>query len=226
MSSQREVTKKDDLQFKHPFNALFSGPSQSGKTTILRKVLENHEETIAGLNKDIIKVVWCYGKWQKYYDQKLKGVEFKYINEMPDEDDVKGFDIIVIDDLMHKIEKNPYVSVLFTAGTHHDKQSIIVLTQNFYQKGEICNTLRKNAHYVILFKDPGDTSQVRTMSWRMFPEYPKYLMSAYRLATSIPHGYLLIDRSQGTDDNCRLRTNIIPNKESDFKLRPTGFDPL
>lgn len=226
MASEREVQNKSDLQFKHPFNALFSGPSQSGKTTILRKILENHRETINGIDKPIIKVVWCYGKWQKYYEQRLFGVDFKYISDMPNEEDVKGFDIIVLDDLMHKLDKNPYISILFTAGTHHDKQSVIVLTQNFYQKGEICNTLRKNAHYVILFKDPGDTSQVRTMSWRMFPENPKYLMSAYRLATSVPHGYLLIDRSQGTDDDCRLRTNIIPSEDTNYQLQPTGFDPI
>ena len=223
---ERVVCKKSDLQFKHPFNALFSGPSQSGKTTILRNILENHKETIHGLDNEVIKVVWCYGKWQKNYNHKLRGVDFKYVEDMPNEEDVKGYDIIVLDDLMHKLEKNPYISILFTAGTHHDKQSVIVLTQNYYQKGEICNTLRKNAHYVILFKDPGDMSQVKTMSWRMFPENPKYLSSAYRLATSIPHGYLLIDRTQATDDYCRLRTNIVPYKETEFKLMPIGFQPL
>ena len=224
MSLEREVTSKEDIQFKHPFNSLFSGPSQSGKTTVLRKILENHKETICGINKNIIKVVWCYGKWQKYYDQSLTGVEFKYINDMPNEEDVKGYDIIVLDDLMHRIDKSPYISILFTAGTHHDKQSVVVLTQNYYQKGEVCNTLRKNAHYVILFKDPGDTSQVRTMSWRMFPENPKYLIAAYRIATSKPHGYLLIDRSQGTDDNFRLRTDIFPTESTNFILKPTGFE--
>ena len=169
---EREVCRREDLQFKHPFNALFSGPSQSGKTTILRNILESHSKTINGINKKIIKVVWCYGKWQKYYDQPLEGVDLKYVNDIPNEEDVEGYDIIVLDDLMHKLEKSPYISVLFTAGTHHDKQSVVVLTQNYYQKGEICNTLRKNAHYVILFKDPGDMSQVKTMSWRMFPENP------------------------------------------------------
>ena len=226
MSSIREVRCKSNLQFKHPFNALISGPSQCGKTTVLRKILEYHKETFAGIDKEIIKVVWCYGKWQPNYDIPLRNVELKYINDMPDEEDVEGYDIIVIDDLMHKIDKNPYISVLFTAGTHHDNQSVIVLTQNFYQKGEICNTLRKNAHYVVLFKDPGDISQVSTMSWRMFPENKRYLISAYRLATEQPHGYLLIDRTQGTDDDCRLRTQVVPSEETDYKLRPIGFNPV
>lgn len=225
MSSERIVRCKSNLQFKHPFNALFSGPSQCGKTTILRKILENHKETISGIDNDIIKVAWCYGKWQRYYDMPIKNVDLKYINDMPTEEDISGYDVIVIDDLMHKIDKSPYLSMLFTAGTHHDKQSVVVLTQNYYQKGEICNTLRKNAHYVVLFKDPGDITQVRTMSYRMFPEDPRYLLTAYRLATSQPHGYLLIDRTQDTDDECRLRTRIIPSEETDYKLRPIGFEP-
>ena len=225
MPSEREVDRIEDIQFKHPFNAFISGPSQSGKTTILRSILENHSLTIHGLNKKIVKVVWFYGKWQKSYEEKLCNVDFKYVGGMPDEEDISGYDIIVLDDLMQKIDKSPFLQTLFTAGTHHDKQSVIVLTQNFYQKGEICNTLRRNAHYVMMFKDPGDTSQVRTMSWRMFPEWPKLLLEAYRIATSVPHGYILIDRTQGTPDNCRIRTNIVPSKETNWKLRPIGFEP-
>ena len=224
MLSTREVRCKKNLQFRHPFNALISGPSQCGKTTVLRNILQYHPETIAGIKERILKVVWCYGKWQKYYEIPVKNVEFKYIEGMPDEEDVLGYDIIVLDDLMQQIDKCPYVSKLFTAGTHHDNQSVIVLTQNYYQKGEICNTLRKNAHYVILFKDPGDMTVVRTMSWRMFPDNTKYLVDAFKQATAQPHGYLLIDRTQETDDECRLRTNIVPQKESDYKLRPFGFE--
>jgi GTPase SAR1 family protein len=209
---------KEDLQFKHPFNCLISGPSQCGKTSFIRNVLENHKQTICRLNKNIIKVLWCYGKWQKSYEKPLRNVEFKYLNDMPQEAEVKGFDIVILDDLMSKIEKNPYLATIFTAGTHHDNQSVVVITQNYYQKGEISSTLRKNAHYVMLFKDPGDVSQVKTMSWRMYPEYPNYLVSAYRLATAKPHGYLLIDRTQDTNDICRLRTNIFPGPI-------TGFEP-
>ena len=224
MTSEREVGNLQDIKFKHPFNFMITGPSQSGKTTKLREILEFHNQTIHNLEKEIIKVVWCYGKWQKYYEEKLKGVDFKYINDMPNEDDIKGSDIIVIDDLMHKINQCPLVSVLFTAGTHHDNQSVIVLTQNFFQKGEICATMRKNSQYLMFFKDPGDTSQIRTLAWRMFPEFPKYLLDSYRIATQLPHGYLLIDRTQNTPDNCRLRTNIVPNKDSNYQLRPFGFD--
>ena len=220
----REVRCEEDLQFRHPFNGLIAGPSQCGKTTLLRQILESHEQTIAGINREIIKVAWCYGKWQPSYEIPLKGVDLKYINGMPEEEDIFGFDIIILDDLIHEIEKSRYVSHLFTAGTHHDNQSVMILTQNYYQKGEICNTLRKNTHYVILFKDPGDMTIVRTMAWRMFPDNPQYFIDAFKLATSTPRGYLLVDRHQLTDDENRLRTNIVPTKETDWIFQPIGFE--
>lgn len=226
MIARREVRDLTYLQFKHPFNALFSGPSQSGKTTMLRGLLEHHRQTIHGVDDVILKVVWCYGKMQKYYQIPIPNVEVKYVEGMPDEEDVYGFHIIVLDDLMDKLDKSPYVQKLFTAGTHHDKQSVIVLTQDYYVQGQICKTLRKNAHYVVLFKDPGDSAQVQQMSWRMFPRNRKYLLDAFMLATIEPHSYLLIDRTQGTADDCRLRTRIVPNAETDNQLLPIGFDPI
>jgi len=222
MESTVEV-RKEDCQLKHPFNALFSGPSQCGKTSLLRSVLENHNQTISGLNKDIINVIWCYGKWQKYYNEPLYNVNFKYFLEMPDEEDVKGYDIIVLDDLMHKINKSVFIGKLFTAGTHHDNQSVFVLTQDYFFPGEIPRTLRKIAHYTVLFNDPGDSTPIRTISWRMFTENSKYIISAFRMATSEPFGYLLIDRKQLTKANCRIRTRIVPTEETDFQLRPIGF---
>jgi hypothetical protein len=102
----REVRCEEDLQFRHPFNGLIAGPSQCGKTTLLRQILESHEQTIAGINREIIKVAWCYGKWQPSYEIPLTGVDLKYINGMPEEEDIFGFDIIILDDLIHEIEKS------------------------------------------------------------------------------------------------------------------------
>ena len=226
MTTERLVDRKEDLQFKHPFNAFIAGPSQCGKTTVLRQILENHSQTIAGIESKIIKVAWCYGKWQKYYEIPLKNVEFKYIDGCPEEDDVFGYDIIVFDDLIQKIEKCPYLAHLFTAGTHHDNQSVVVLTQNYYQKGPIADTLRKNSHYVMLFKDPGDKTIARTMSWRMYPKNFDYMLDAFEQATSQPHGYLLIDRTQNTSDDYRLRSNIVPNKDTGYKLKPHGWEKI
>ena len=217
-----EVEKKH-LQFKHPFNAIVSGPSQCGKTTFVRNLLKNHSNVINGIKKDIITVAWAYGKWQPTYSKSLRNVNFRYIEGIPDEEDVKDCDIIVLDDLMSDIDKSQYILNLFVAGTHHDNISVIVLTQNFYHKSEIFKELRLNSHYIVLFKNPGDKLQVQMIGRRMYPECPKFFISAFEQASEGSHGYMLIDRHQTTPESIRLRTDIIPSEKTNNKFEPKAF---
>jgi hypothetical protein len=66
-----------------------------------------------------------------------------------------------------------------------------------------------NAHYMIIFKNPRDAAQITYLARQISPENPKFLVEAYRDATSIPHGYLLIDLKQNTPDVLRYRTDIF-----------------
>ena len=44
MPLTREVRKVDDFKFFKPLRAIFSGSSQSGKTFLIGKILENQEK--------------------------------------------------------------------------------------------------------------------------------------------------------------------------------------
>ena len=80
------------------------------------------------------------------------------------------------------------------------------------------NNTSLNAHYLVLFQDPRDVSQVMTMAQQMFPKKTKYFMKSYEYATARPHGYLLIDMKQATPDILRLRSNIFPWENQDVFL--------
>jgi hypothetical protein len=213
-----EVENIKHLQFKHPFTAIAAGPSSSGKTFLVRDILDNFKTRIADVNEDIINVIWAHGKWQKIYSQPLKNVNFKYIEGLPEEDDVFGHDIIVIDDLMSELKNNKFVLDLFTKGSHHNHQSVILLTQNLYHKGPIMRDLNLNSHYLIIFKSPRDKMQIMTLAKQTHPNN-----SAYEQATFPPHGYLIVDFKQDTPENLRLRTRVIPNEETNWKFEPIGF---
>jgi hypothetical protein len=219
-----EVEDVRHLQFKHPFTAIAAGPSGSGKTFLIRDILENFDVCIENIdNKNVINVVWAHGKWQNIYQKSLRNVNFKYIEGIPEEEDVSGFDIIIIDDLMSELKNSKFVLDLFTKGSHHNHQSVILLTQNLYHKGPIVRDLNLNSHYLIIFKSPRDKMQIMTLAKQIHPNASNFFMSAYEQATQPSHGYLIVDFKQDTPENLRLKSRIIPCAESDWKFLPFGY---
>ena len=55
----------------------------------------------------------------------------------------------------------------------------------------------------------------------MYPGNSKYMLEAYKDATSAPHGHLLLDLKQSTPYNLRLRTNIFPCNLQQVVYLPT-----
>ena len=60
--------------FQSPFTALIAGPTQAGKTTFLKKVLNSNSEYIF---PQTTKIIYCYARWQDVYDQLLLTVNPK-----------------------------------------------------------------------------------------------------------------------------------------------------
>ncbi|KAI1701179.1 hypothetical protein DdX_16266 [Ditylenchus destructor] len=55
--------------------------------------------------------------------------------------------------------------------------------------------------------------QIRTLAQQLFPRQLDYMLSAYKLATEVPYGYLLLDLHPATNPLLRLRTRIFPDEE-------------
>ena len=86
------------------------------------------------------------------------------------------------------------------------------IVQNLFGKNKEQRTISLNSHYLVVFKNPRDASQVTHLAKQMYPGKTKYLQEAFKKATSIPHGYLLIDLRQETPDHLRLRTRVFPDQ--------------
>ena len=65
----------------------------------------------------------------------------------------------------------------------------------------------------MLFKNPRDKLQVLTLAKRMYPGRTDFFLKQYEEAVRRPYGYLLIDLKTTTQDDCRLRTNVLPEEE-------------
>jgi len=69
-----------------------------------------------------------------------------------------------------------------------------------------------NSHYIILFKNVRDVTQISTLARQMYPKKTDYefMIESYKDATSVPYGFLLIDLRPETEEKFRLRTGILP----------------
>ena len=67
-----------------------------------------------------------------------------------------------------------------------------------------------NTHYLCLFRSARDQNSVENIGRQMFGKNYKYMVDAYRDATSKKYGYLIVDAKSDSDDRIRLRTQVIP----------------
>ena len=138
----------------------------------------------------------------------MKGIDF--IEGLPSNVNTLQNCLIIIDDLMTELGNDKRLCNLFSKGSHHRNLSVVFITQNiFYQAKEMRN-INLNSHYLVLYKNPRDKSQVMHLAKQMFPSQTRAFQEIYQDATLPAFGYLFIDLRPETDDRLRLRTGIFP----------------
>ena len=197
---------EDTLKWKHPFTCVVAGPSGSGKTDFVLKLLDNADIMLTHTPETI---TWCYGEYQNWMTEYK---EINFIEGLPDDLDFNKNknNLLIIDDLMH--ETNEFVSKLFTKGSHHRNLSVMLLTQNIFHQNKHARSISLNTHYMVIFKNVRDASQITNLAKQMYPGNVSYLRESYKDATSKPYGYLLVDLKPDTCDLLRLRTDIFPGE--------------
>ena len=205
------------FRFQHPFTSRIAGMTGSGKTAWVRSLLQQASETI---HPPPERIVWCYSQWQPAYTEMLvpmPHIEFvKGIPKALEQDsyfNVNTRNLIVFDDQMIDASKDKRIVNLFTRGSHHRNLSVIYIVQNLFHQGKGSRSISLNSHYLVLFKNPRDKLQVLTLAKQMYPGQTDFFLNQYEEAVKRPFGYLLIDLKTTTQDNCRLRTNVLPSEE-------------
>jgi hypothetical protein len=190
--------------WKHPFTAIVSGPTGSGKSVFIFKFITNVSEMISPPPE---KIIYCYGEYQPIFNE-FPNVIF---NEgLPDitQFDGKERTLLILDDLMS--ETNDTISNIFTKVSHHRNVSVFYITQNLFYKSKQNRTMSLNAHYIVLFKNPRDAMQVATLSRQMYPGKSRFLIEVFKDATEKPFGYLLLDLKADTEEMYRIKSGIFP----------------
>jgi hypothetical protein len=142
--------------------------------------------------------VWVYGEMQSAYEEPAHNVPVHidfvkgFSNELYETFDPRLRNLVVLDDqvenkAVHKRGDNA-ATKFFTQGSHHRNLTVVYIVQNLFNQDAPLRTISLNTHYMVLFKNPRDATQIRTLSQQMYPDNSRLLGDAYRDATSQPYG--------------------------------------
>ena len=163
------------------------------------------------------QVTWYYGQWQSTYES-LDIPNLRLEEGLPKSFDTGKRNVVVLDDLM--AETDGRVTELFTKKSHHSNTSVIYLVQNLFPKHKESRTISLNAQYMVVFKNPRDASQLTHLAKQMYPGRVNFVQEAFKDATNVPYGYLLVDLKQDTPEDLRLRTTILPDDAVQYVYVP------
>ena len=153
-----------------------------------------------------------YAKHETELYRQLKDIDEKieYIEGIPSElneiFDREKVNMLILDDMMDEASGDKRIEQLFTRG-RYDNLSIIYLTQNLFPKKQ--RNISLNSDYMVIFKNARDQTQFTNLAQQLMPSTIKFLMSAYKDVTKLPHSYLMLDLKAATNYRYRIRTNIL-----------------
>lgn len=201
--------------FEGPSTFSVSGTTGSGKTSWVFKFLKHADIMFSNPPH---KILYCFGVWQDLFDKMQSTIanitfhegvpSYSLLEEFAD----GNHNIIILDDLMADCVKNQDVADLFSRGSHHKKFSILFINQNMFCQGKNARTISLNCHYIILFQNLRDQSQIQRLGQQLFPGQGQLLLESYKDIMNTKYGYLVIDLSPHTHQSFRLRTEVFPDE--------------
>ena len=201
--------------FHHPFTAIFTAPSNSGKSTLAYNIIKNSAELV---NTPFDSVFVLYRSWQPLYDQMKRDFTIPiHFFERTFPEPLKTLlmevqtPVILIDDGLDK-ENQRDVQDLFTRHSHHLGVSVILLTQSvFDSKDPTLRICHRNTKILIVFGCPRDQGSLRTLVYQMHPDRQKaqYLLKTMDENLQKPYSYIMMDFQPTCPFEHRYKTNIL-----------------
>ena len=220
------------LKWNIPFSCIISGPSQSGKTEIIKNIIKSNE-ILFSEHFDVI--FYFYKTYQETYNEILKNkLKIFYLNSIVSSDksllnlieNYKNQNILfVFDDLQSEIEENnTFFTKIWTIYIHHFKISCIAILHNLFTKN--LRTISLNTHKVILTQNLRDTTQIRILSQQAFPRKKNLLSNIFNNISNNPYPYIILDFAPSSGNSyIRILTNIFTHEHPIVAFKESDCGP-
>ena len=175
----------DGIQWSAPSCTIIAGPSNSGKTSLLTKILIHKNNLLTTQN---LKTILFFNQEQEiyksWYDSGIINHSQKGIPSISDFQDITNFysegngAIVIFDDLGGEVSSNlHFFEHIFVVLSHHLNLTVFLVVHNLFEK-----SLRKislNTNRFIITANYRDKSQIGFLSRQAFPKSKNFLTSVY-----------------------------------------------
>ena len=222
-SVQIITVPKDFGKIMCPSRMLVAGPTTSGKSWFLSKIIE-HRSTI--YNSSFDRIIYfsphCLSGGQDEYIRNLRQFfpDLELSANLPNVDELNivaddSHKLFLIDDFMQPFNNSSLAFRLLTIDSHHLKITVIVTTHNLFGASKYQKTFSRNYSEMVILANRGDKLSLRTLGSQMFPDSPRILLRAMSWVedhSDEKPKYILLDVSPITTlpTNMIVRTNIFP----------------
>jgi len=202
------------MKLKVPSTLTLYAPSKSGKTVLASQIIKNRAKVY---NKPIHRVIYLYSIYQPIYEklEEEEGVIFvTNVEDIDNHIEPGRHSIVVIDDQLLAIQKNPRVyEEFFVQKSHHFSLCIILMCQSIFIKG--ARNLALNNDYICLFNFPRDISMILKWFMQIDSLIAKDLLQVYRdIVSSGGYKYMFISFHLSESVKTRFRNSIFADKDT------------
>lgn len=193
---------------------LLYGPSETGKTTLLKDILAHSDSLYA---TPIDQVIFCYTTWQDDYDEiKGKNSTIIFVQTQGEVEkclsESEGHRLIIFDDHFQQAvgEMNRFLFDLLTVQCHHSGISIILVVHLIFHKN------LKNL--VPNFQQFAFTNVRNTLTVSMFfqqyakPVYKQLLQHYEYCMSKDEFGIFFFSKHPRTPEAIKVRSSVVPRR--------------
>ena len=196
-----------DVRLKENFKLFISGPSRSGKTVFVQKLIENMNIFSRSPPKIITLV---YKVFQPiYYDMNIDHLVLDGDNLKERLINIANGEpmLIIFDDLINSNSLSE-LSDMFMVDGRHMNFSMIFISQKLFVNNDHYRQISLNCDYYTLFKNPRNALEIRNLASQMTPGKME-LVSYYTEATKQAFTYLFINLTQECEYQVKYLSHLF-----------------